>query len=76
MQLVEIVPIVIMSALAFWRLNAVLFMITAGMSVIMGFYWYDALANDAALAVGLMLVAYGFLCVGFAFRCIFWNREM
>lgn len=66
-----------LSYLAFWRWNPVLFMLTAGASIVFGFYWYDAFTTNLGLALGLMMMAYALVCVGFAFRCIFWrNKEI
>jgi len=65
-----------LSCLAFWRSNAPLFMVTAGASLIFGFYWYDAFTTNLGLAMGLMLIAYSLVCFGFAFRMIFWRDRL
>ncbi|GAH36200.1 unnamed protein product, partial [marine sediment metagenome] len=63
-----------LSVWAFWRLNPILFMITAAIAIMLGLYWYDAFTNNLGLALSLMLILYSFVCIGFAFRFIFWTR--
>lgn len=62
------------SLLAFWKNNAILFMLTAGASIMVGLQWYDVYTTDTGLAISLMLIAYSLVCIGFAFACIF-RRE-
>jgi len=64
-----------LSALAFWRFNAVMFMLVAGASLLLGFCWYDAFTTNLGLTLGLMAVAYSLVCLGFALRCIFWSNK-
>jgi len=63
--------VVFFSALGFWRPNPLPFMLAAGASIMLGLYWYDVYTTNLGLALGLMLIAYSLVCVGFAFRCIF-----
>lgn len=62
------------SLLAFWKLNALLFMLAAGASLMVGLQWYDVYTTSTGLTIGLMLIAYSFVCIAFAFRCLFWRE--
>ena len=64
------------SILAFWRFNALMFILVGGVSIFLGLYWYDAFDNNLGLAIGILLVAYALVCLGFAFRCIFWRDRL
>jgi len=64
------------SALAFWRANALLFMLTAGLSTIIGLYWHDEFTTSMGLAISILLYAYSLVCLGMAFRCIFWKDRL
>ena len=66
--------VVFFSTFAFWRKNAVLFMLTAGASIMTGLYWFDVYTTDIGLSISLMIIAYGLLCVGLAFAFIFWRQ--
>jgi len=68
--------VVLFSALAFWRSHFLLFMVAAGASAITGLYWYDTYTNKLGLAISLMLLAYSLICLGFAFRLIFWRDRL
>jgi len=67
--------VVFFSLLAFWKLNPLLFMLAAGASIMLGLEWYDIYLTDLGLAISLMLITYSFVCIGFAFRFIFWRKE-
>ncbi len=73
-SLAQFVPVIFLSMVAFWRPNAVLFMLAAGASLITGFSWYDTYMTNAGLTISLMLIGYSFACLGFAFRCLFWRE--
>ena len=64
------------SVLAFWKPNAVLFMLMAGISIILGLTWYDLYTTNMGLTMGLMLIAYALFCIGMAFRLLFWRQEI
>lgn len=64
------------SLMAFWRPNAVLFMVAAGASMMTGLYWYDVYTTNIGLSISLMLIAYSLLCIGLAFKCIFYRGEI
>ena len=61
------------SVLAFWKLNALLFMLAGGASLMVGLQWYDVYVTSTGLTIGLMLIGYSFVCIAFAFRCLFWR---
>jgi len=65
--------IALFSVLAFWKLNALLFMLAAGISLMVGLQWYDVYTTPAGLTISLMILAYSLVCLGFAFKCIFWK---
>ena len=67
--------VIFFSFLAFWRLSALLFMLTAGTSIMVGFYWANTYTTNTGLAIGLMLIAYSLVCLIFALRCIFWRKQ-
>lgn len=66
--------VIFFSVLAFWRYNALLFMLAAGASLMTGLYWYDTYTNELGLAMGILLIAYSLVCLGFAMQCIFWRK--
>lgn len=76
MEIAELIPLIMFSALAFWRPNPVLFMLTGAVALFYGFYWFDAYMTNLALTVSLVLFAYAFLCLGLALRLIFWYEEV
>jgi len=73
--IIQFLPVAFFSVLAFWKSNAVLFMLTAGGALMMGLYWYDQHTTTIGLTTGLLLIAYSILCLGFAFRAVFWRNE-
>ena len=72
--------VVFFSLLAFWKKNrfvtALMFMLAAGTSMIVGLQWYDVYTTNTGLTIGLMLIGYSFTCMAFAFRCLFWTERI
>lgn len=68
---IALVVLVLISALAFWRPIAPLFMIMAGMALMIGLSWYDIYTNEMGMAISLCLIGYSFLCIGYTFKVIF-----
>lgn len=72
---VGLLVLMILSALGFWRpkavLSSVVWMITGGVSVTLGLYWYDIYTNDMGLPVSLMLIVFWLVCWGYAFAQLF-----
>ena len=62
------------TAIGYWRQNALLFMLAAGASIMVGFKWYDSYTTAIGMTAGLVLIANSLVCLGFAFSCIF-RRE-
>lgn len=73
--LIAIIPIALFSALAFWKPTAPLFMLVAGGSLIVGLTWYDAYTTNLGLAIGMVMIGYSLVCLGFAFSCILWTES-
>ena len=70
--IVAIMPLALFSTLAFYKPSALLFMLIAGGSLMLGLSWFDTYTTNLGLTIGLMMIGYCFVCFGFAFRCIFW----
>lgn len=70
---ISLAALAFFSFLGFWRPDSLPFMLAAGVSLIMGLYWFDIFTTNLGLTVGLMFIAYSFVCVGYAFRCIFFR---
>ena len=64
------------SVLAFWKYDALLFMITAGASVMTGLYWRDTYTTNIGLSIGILLIIYGLICLVFGIGCLFKRRKM
>lgn len=79
-NLLMILPVVLLSILAFWKsdttLGAILFMLTGAVALMTGLYWYDAFTNNLGLAISLSLIAYWLVCFGLALRLLFWRGEV
>ena len=72
---VSLAFLIIFSGLAFWKPNSVLFMINAGIALMLGLSSYDFFTDKLGLTIGLMLVVYAFFCIAMAFRMSFWEDE-
>ena len=75
---INIAVLVLFSILSFWRPNAILFMVTAGMAMMVGLAAPDIVSSNSTttgtdLTLGLMLVAYSLYCIGMSFRMIFYK---
>ena len=68
--------VIFFSIFAFWKANAIVFIICAGASLMTGLLWFDIYTNNAGLSISLVFIAYSFLCLGLAFRCIFWREDV
>jgi len=72
------IPVILISILALWKENHVLFMITAGISMMTGLYAPDVISGgylQLGISVGLGLIAYSFLCIAWALRLMFWRAN-
>lgn len=66
------------SGLAFWKPNAVMFMVTGAMSMMSGLNAPDMISSTTStsstdITLALSLVAYSFFCLAMAFRVMFWD---
>jgi len=74
-QVMPFLPLALFSLLAFWKENALLFMLSAGASMMVGLYWYDAYTNPLGLSLSLTLIAYSLVCLGLALKLLFWKEK-
>jgi len=71
----EFIPLILISVLAFWKENAVLFMVAAGLAIMTGLYSPDLISGNLGISAGLMLIMYSLVCCGLALRMMFWKEE-
>ena len=69
--IVSMIPLIFFSVMAFWKENSVMFMLAAGVSILVGFNFFDVEDSAWALGVSLVLWAYSIACLVFGFMCIF-----
>lgn len=72
-EMAQLVPLILFSAMAMWRPNAVLFLISGGLSMMVGLSWYDTFGTNVGLSVSLMMIAFSLYCFAMAFRMLFWH---
>jgi len=65
--------LIFFSFLGYWRQNPLPFMLAAGASIMLGLEWFDVYGTSTGLSISLLLIAYCFVCFGYAFRLIFWK---
>lgn len=66
------IPIIVLSVVSFWQKYPVLFIICAAVSLFAGLSAPDLYSNnEVSYTVGLVFIAYAFLCVGMSYRYIF-----
>lgn len=73
--MVEFIPVIFFSVMAFRILHPVLFMLAAGTALFSGFYWFDTYDTTYSLAVSLCMIIYSLVCLGFAYRYMFRRGE-
>lgn len=70
-----LLPVVLFTTLAFWKLHPVLFILLSGVTYITGCYAADILTNGLtnpfSLTAALAFIMYGICCIGFAFMTMF-----
>lgn len=66
----SICAVALFSVLAHWRMNPLAFMVAAGCSVAVGYYWFDTYTNTFGLAVSIMFILYAFVCLGYTMASI------
>ena len=72
---IQLVPLIFMSVLAFWRPHVLLFLLMSGAALMIGLYWYDAYTNETGLTVSLMLIGYSFVSAAFGMKVMLWAGE-
>jgi len=68
--------VVFFSLIAAWKSNAIVFMVVAGASLMLGLYWFDVYNSGIGLTLSLVFIGYSLLCLGLAFRYIFWLEDI
>ena len=63
--------LIFLTVIAFWKPIAPLFMLMAGVSLILGLYWFDVFTTEIGMAVSLALIGYALVCMGYAFTVAF-----
>ena len=70
----------LLSWLSYSRGNPVLFMISAGIYLMVGLYSPDALKPlgyyTFGISIGLMLIFYSFVCIGLSYGNLFKNKTL
>ena len=69
------IPLILFSFLAYWKNHALIFLITAAVSLFVGFKWYDVYVNDVGLTISICMVAYGLVNIGMAIKAMIGTRE-
>lgn len=73
--IIMLMPLIIFSALAFWKLHPVLFIILAGISLVTACYMPDIMTSgtttNLSLTAALGIITYGLACIVFAFMTMF-----
>ena len=72
---VQLVPLMFLSVLAFWKPHALLFQIVMGMSLLVGLDWFNAYPTDAGLSISVMLVAYSLVAGAFGLKVMLWDGD-
>lgn len=73
--LAQLVPLMFLSVIAMWKPHVLLFLIVAGMALMVGLYWFDAYTTDVGLTISLMLIGYSFVALAFGFKVLMWEGE-
>lgn len=66
--------LLILMAFSFWQPNSITYMLSGGISCILGLQWYDCYTSKMGLTVALMLLANWLLMWGLAYRTLFWRE--
>lgn len=68
-------PLFLLSWLAFKHWNSILLILTAGASIITALGWYDYFTTNLGLGFSILFLIYGVFCFAVGIRVIFWNRS-
>ena len=71
-------PLAVVSLLAFWKENHVLFMLAFGLAMITGLNAPDIISGSyettpMGITLGALLLVFGILCAALSFRLMFWR---
>ncbi len=72
---VMLLPLTVLSLAAFWKSGSILFMVSAGIALMLGLRWYVVYRDAAGMGVSLMIIGYAFFCAGAAFWNLFKKDE-
>jgi hypothetical protein len=70
------IPLIFISAIAFWKESHLLYMLAAGTAIMTGLYTPDILggqytSSNLGISVGLILITLSFLYIAFAIKLMF-----
>lgn len=68
--------VVFFSVLAFWKSNAIMFMVAGGASLMLGLSGFEVYTSAIGFTLSLVFIGYSLLCLGLAFRYIFWREDI
>ena len=65
----------LLSILSFWKpdgkLHSILFLLTAGCSLVFAFYLYKFIPTPLGLTFTLVTIGYALVCLGYAYKLLF-----
>ena len=72
--------VAVFSALAYWKRTPPVFMLTAGVSMLVGLTLPDTISSAASTTImdktlGLAFIGYALFCIGAAYKCIYWHED-
>ena len=68
---ISMIPLIFFSVMAFWKENSVMFMLAAGVAILVGFNCYDVETSTWMLGISLVLWVYSIACLIFGLMCMF-----
>ena len=73
-SLSQFLPVIFFSLLAFWKPNAVLYMLTGAVALFTGLFWYSEFGTPISMAIAMCLISYCLVCCGFAYKYLFLGK--
>lgn len=73
--MVQLIPLVLLSIIAWWRNQPVLFILSGALSLVTGLWWRSQYDSSLGMATALSLIAYWLLCWGMALRYLMRSGE-
>ena len=74
-HLTQLVLVISLIVLAFWRGQAVLFLIAGGMAAMVGLTWGDVFVETQATVISLSFIALWLILWGYAFVYLFARKQ-